>query len=236
MATKKTKPIEADVVELLDRHTLAETNLFHKEALLREAETRRVAIDGALQNIVLDRKLIEAELEKAKDWRNGFFMFSDTVTQSSCEMFGEALRMWGRMKPGDPIIITLNTPGGEIVSGFGLIDEINRLRSQGHHITIRVRGQAASMGFVILQAADRREMGPSSYLMVHRSSGWSAGEAYRIEDDVETMRMFETKIIEIAAGRSGKSQKYFKDLFAQRKDIWFNAENALKHNLVDAIV
>ncbi len=64
----------------------------------------------------------------------------------------------------EPITIIMNNPGGDWFHGMAIYDAIKGCQS---HITIKVYGMAMSMGAVILQAADKRVMMPSSKFMMH---------------------------------------------------------------------
>lgn len=145
------------------------------------------------------------------------------------------LRLYERLSPAKPIKIELNSPGGNITEGFHLYDELQRLRAAGHHLTIRVRGEAASMASVILQAADVREVGPNAWVMLHQSSGGAEGKSSDIADAAEYMKRLEHQMCSIYAKRSGKTIKVFKEWLERRKDIWLNAQQAVDMGVADAI-
>lgn len=68
----------------------------------------------------------------------------------------------------NPVTILLNCPGGDEVQGMAIFDLI---KASPCHVTIRVVGEACSMGAVILQAADHREAMPHSVIMHHTGEG-----------------------------------------------------------------
>lgn len=63
-----------------------------------------------------------------------------------------------------PITIQLNCNGGNYVDGMAIYDAIRECKN---HITIKVYGQASSMGSIILQAGDTRIMAPNSIMVLH---------------------------------------------------------------------
>ena len=63
-----------------------------------------------------------------------------------------------------PIIILMNNPGGDVDHGMAIYDSIAACKN---HVTIKVRGNAMSMGGYILQAANKRIMSPNSNFMFH---------------------------------------------------------------------
>lgn len=73
-----------------------------------------------------------------------------------------------------PILIIMNNPGGDWYHGMAIYDAI---KSSPCDCTIRVYGHAMSMGSIILQAADHREMMPNSRFMIHYGYDGKAGHA-----------------------------------------------------------
>jgi ATP-dependent Clp protease protease subunit len=63
-----------------------------------------------------------------------------------------------------PIVIQLNCPGGDYTEGMAIYDAIMECKN---HVTIKVYGQASSMGSIILQAGDVRIMSPNSTMLLH---------------------------------------------------------------------
>lgn len=68
----------------------------------------------------------------------------------------------------DPIIIIMNTGGGDVAHGMAIFD---RIRQSKCHITMIVYGYAQSMGSIILQAADERVLAPNARIMFHLGEG-----------------------------------------------------------------
>ena len=74
----------------------------------------------------------------------------------------------------EPIKIIMNNCGGNVADGMAIYDRIRESRCE---ITIKVYGQAMSMGSVILQAADIRQMSVNSKQMIHYGSVSIQGDA-----------------------------------------------------------
>lgn len=64
----------------------------------------------------------------------------------------------------NPITIIMNNPGGDVTHGMAIYDAIKACKN---FVTIKVKGNACSMGGYILQAADERIMTPNSVFMFH---------------------------------------------------------------------
>lgn len=137
-----------------------------------------------------------------------------------------------KSKPGLTLII--NSPGGSVFEGWRLFDELRAASLAGHRITTKVRGMAASMAAVLVQAGDERVIGPESYLMVHEPSSMAWGKAFEVKEQALLLERLNDQIAEKFASRSGKTKVEMKKLF-ERTDAWFNAEQCIKHGFADKI-
>lgn len=66
-----------------------------------------------------------------------------------------------------PITIVINSPGGEVISGNGFINDMHLARANGIEINCYVLDMAASMAFQILTQCSNRYALRSSYLLWH---------------------------------------------------------------------
>jgi ATP-dependent protease ClpP protease subunit len=82
------------------------------------------------------------------------------------EKFIKALHILDSVGPnGDkPINVVMNHSGGSVYEGMAIYDAITNAKN---HITVKVFGHAASMGAIILQAADDRLLSENAILMIH---------------------------------------------------------------------
>ncbi|MCK9382910.1 MAG: ATP-dependent Clp protease proteolytic subunit [Sulfuritalea sp.] len=223
MSTEKTKhPSPADQADI------AAAAASHAEA----AHSTLTAERQRLDNI---RLLDKVRLEMANDFDNGYIRLCDTIDDASTGQMTSLFRLFGRLHPKKPLTIELHSPGGHITFGFQMLDELGELRSKGHHVTIKVRGMAASMAGVLLQGADVRVMGANSFLMIHAGGFGSQGKTFEVEDELEFMKKLTGRICDVFSERSHRSKKYFLDLLDKRKDIYYSAEEAVKLGLADRI-
>jgi ATP-dependent Clp protease protease subunit len=139
-----------------------------------------------------------------------------------------------RMNPGASLTIIINTPGGSIVDGNALIDFLREKSKEGHHVTTKVVGQAASMGAIILQAGDKRVMTSRSILLLHEPSTQVMGTASNMKDEQALLDMFVCQMCRDLAKRSHLDEDALLKMF-ERRDRWFDATEALDVGLVDTI-
>ncbi|MEM4379579.1 MAG: ATP-dependent Clp protease proteolytic subunit [Thermoplasmatales archaeon] len=91
----------------------------------------------------------------------------------------------------DPITVILNTQGGSCVEGYVIYDVIRAAKNC--HVTVKVVGQASSMGCIILQAGDERILTPNCSIMFHAGTG-GVGDYNPYE--VENSAMYDKKFME----------------------------------------
>ena len=130
---------------------------------------------------------------------------------------------------GRPVVMRLNTPGGSVDTGLAIY---NSLKAHRGGLTIIVE-LAASMGSLILQAADRRVMTPSGMVMLHAPWAVAAGDARELERRAAMLRKYGERLIPIYAARSGKSEEAIRAMFME--EHWFNAGEAVANGFADEI-
>ncbi|AID58937.1 ClpP-like protease [Mycobacterium phage Gaia] len=216
------------------------------EKLKAEAETRLTlaeAEEKEHQAIIqaLSRKR-EERLERwtdAADIYNRVYYFNTEVSVKSVDAMLGTLHSWHRMDPNADWDIIINSPGGSVVEGMALFDTLSSysLRGDGtHKITITVRGYAASMAAIILQAADVRRVGKESYIMIHEGSIGAVGSAAEVRDTMKWVEKMSSRIASIFVERSGgkTTLKQYK-AGCDRADWWLDSDEALKRGFVDEI-
>jgi ATP-dependent Clp protease protease subunit len=132
------------------------------------------------------------------------------------------------------IRVIMNSPGGYVSDGFAIYDSI---RSSASPVDIEVLGQASSMAAVILQAGRYRLLHPNALFLMHEGSidlgpvSPRAQQAWAEWDKAEIKRRYE-----IFAYRSGKSPKFWEERCKETHDAIFDAQEAVKLGLADAVM
>lgn len=206
------------------------------EAALLAVQARREELEISIKEIDLRAKTESEQIKTKGDFRSGHFTFCDGVSSSSVDYLLTNLRRFSRLNPKAPITIEIQSPGGSIIDGFRLYDEIVRIKREGgHFVTFIARGHIASMAVPIFQAADHRIIGPSCFVMIHRAAFGAVGKAYDIEDQVEFVQRLEARIVDILVERGTKDRQFYADLFSQRRDAWYSAAEAIELGLGDEV-
>jgi ATP-dependent Clp protease protease subunit len=132
-----------------------------------------------------------------------------------------------------PIYMYINSPGGSISDGLGIIDTMHYIKPEVHTICI---GVAASMGAVILSqgAKGKRFSLPSSEIMIHQASSGVEGQASNMVIAAEHVIKMQNKLYKLLSDSTGKSvAQVEKDA---DRDYWMDAEAAKEYGLIDQII
>lgn len=165
--------------------------------------------------------------------------FACPVEGKSVDKALQQLAVWHRQDPECDMTITIHSEGGSALDGIHLFDQLwaYSLRGGGtHQITVKVKGYAASMAAILVQAADVRVIGPQSWMMIHKVSAGTSGRVTEMMNTVKFLEHMCDRIAKVFVERSGG--KISADTFAEKwehTDWWLNAEQALEYGFVDRI-
>ena len=134
------------------------------------------------------------------------------------------------LEPGKEIQLIINSPGGQVTSGFAIYDTMNSITSP---ISTICAGLAASMGSIILSAGEkgRRFILPHARVMIHQPSGGAGGPAADIEIQMDEIIKVKKLGAEILANNCDQTvDKIMKDF---NRDYWMSADESVEYGIVD---
>ena len=136
--------------------------------------------------------------------------------------------------PEAPVTVFINSPGGEMFSGYAIFDT---LRFVSCPVTTIVTGFAASMGSILSLAADkgRRFAMPQAKILIHQPllMGYQGRAA---DCEIQAREILKTRehLINLYCEYTGRDYDEIKQ--AIDRDNWFTAEEALDFGLLDKVV
>ena len=131
------------------------------------------------------------------------------------------------------IYMYINSPGGVITSGFGILDTMNYIKPD---ISTICMGQAASMAAVLLSCGTKgkRMILENSRIMIHQPLGGVSGQATDIEIHTKEILYLRHKLNTILSKNTGQSiETIEKDT---NRDNFMSSKVALEYGLVDEII
>lgn len=171
---------------------------------------------------------------QVKPGRIRHLYINDVIAGEMVDKWIDALNHWEKRDPGEPIEITINSPGGSVLDGLALYDTILRLRRKGHHVTTRGTGMIASMATILMQAGDTRILDANSWFMVHEVSARTGGTVSEMEDQAAFVKRLNERLYDILAERSTLTKRQILNR-TKKKDDWMSAEEALGLGFADAV-
>lgn len=135
--------------------------------------------------------------------------------------------------PKKDIFMYVNSPGGSVSAGLGIVDTMNHIKPDVATVCV---GLAASMGSIILSqgAKGKRSILPNAEVMIHQPWGGTQGQATDIEITARHILRTRETLNKMLAKASGKTLvQVEKDT---DRDFFMTAEEAKKYGLVDTIL
>jgi ATP-dependent Clp protease protease subunit len=138
-------------------------------------------------------------------------------------------------KPGAPINLFLNSPGGEVNSGFAIYDTIRFIKSD---VRIINTGLCASIATIINIGAKKKNRLslPNCKFLIHQPliPGQIYGQASDIEIHAREILKTRQKINELLSKECGQPlERVEKDT---TRDYWMNAGEALEYGLINKVI
>lgn len=135
--------------------------------------------------------------------------------------------------PKKDIFLYINSPGGSVTSGLGIVDTMNHIKPDVATVCV---GLAASMGSIILSqgAKGKRSVLPNAEVMIHQPWGGAQGQASDIEITARHILKTRETLNKMLAKATGKPLSQIeKDT---DRDFFMDAEESKKYGIVDTIL
>lgn len=160
-------------------------------------------------------------------------MLSDEVNQVTASLVTAQLLFLEAEDPEKDIQLYINSPGGEVSSGFMIYDTIRYIHPDVQTICM---GMAASMGAFLLAAGTKgkRFALPNAEVMIHQPLGGAQGQASDISIEAEHILRLKKHMNEILSENTGRPlEEIERDT---DRNHWLTAEEAKAYGLIDAIM
>ena len=135
--------------------------------------------------------------------------------------------------PDKDVSIYINSPGGSVTAGLGILDTMNYIKPDVATICM---GQASSMGAVLLSGGKKgkRSALPNSRLMVHQPWAGMQGTASDIQIHAQELLAMKERLNKILADQTGQTIKKITD--DTDRDFFMTVEEAKKYGLIDRVL
>ena len=197
----------------------------------------------------LDDSLVPYVIEQTSRGERSFDIFSrllkdriiflsEDVNPTSASLIVAQLLFLESEDPDKEISLYINSPGGSVTDGLGIIDTMNYIKCPVTTICI---GMAASMGALLLTSGTKgkRFATPNAEILIHQplisgQGGGISGQTTEIKIQADQMLKTRERINKIISATTGKPiEQVEKDT---ERDHYLTAEEALEYGLIDGIM
>lgn len=155
----------------------------------------------------------------------GYDFFFDTGI--GAEMIAQQLEQAG----GEDVTVWVNSPGGDVITASAIY---TALRAYKGNVTVQVEGLAASAASVICMAADKLLMSPAAYMMIHRASTMTAGNAGDMEEAQKQLHAIDEGIVDVYHARTHLSRNKIREMM--EAETFINATEAVRLGFADGLM
>lgn len=157
----------------------------------------------------------------------------EPVTRDSANLVIAQLLHLESQDPDKDISLYIDSPGGDVYAGLGILDTMNFIKPDVSTICV---GMAASMGAVLLAAGakGKRLVLPNSMVMIHQPSSGVQGQQTDIQIVADETKWIRQRINELLSDYTGQPiEKVNADT---ERDNYLRAQEACDYGLVDRVI
>ena len=157
----------------------------------------------------------------------------EPVTRDSANLVIAQLLHLESQDPDKDISLYIDSPGGDVYAGLGILDTMNFIKPDVSTICV---GMAASMSAVLLAAGakGKRLALPNSMVMIHQPSSGVQGQQTDIQIVADETKWIRQHINELLSDYTG--QPIEKINVDTERDNYFRAQEACDYGLVDRVI
>ncbi len=166
----------------------------------------------------------------------GYYWWDDTAVSA-----GSVIEELRGLNPSQ-ITVRINSYGGSVSDGIAIYNELRRHADEsGAQIVVEIGAVAISIASLIAAAGDVVRMPSNALQMLHAPWGslYVDGNAQQVREVAEefanVLEVYGKAMAPSYARKTGKPISEYEAMWADGKDHWFSAEEALAHGLIDEI-
>ena len=170
--------------------------------------------------------------------KDRIIFLGEDVNPTSASLIIAQLLFLESEDPDKEIFVYINSPGGSITDGMGIVDTMNYIKCPVSTICV---GLAASFGAVLLANGEKgkRFATPNSEILIHQpliggQGGGISGQATEIKIHADHMIRTREKLNKLLSEKTGQSIETIER--DTERDHYMTAQEALEYGLIDGIM
>jgi ATP-dependent Clp protease protease subunit len=159
--------------------------------------------------------------------------FGTEFCRETCNIVNAQLLFLESTDAGKDISIYVNSPGGSVYDGLGVIDTMNFISSP---VATICTGMAASMGAMLLVSGEKGKRASLKHgrIMIHQPLGGTSGQASDIEIEAREILKIKSELYDILSEKTGQpKEKIYQDA---DRNYWMIAQEALDYGMIDKVI
>lgn len=178
-----------------------------------------------------EAKPLDAETDVLLKTRT--ILLSGEINKDTADSTIKKLLLLEADNSNEPIWLYINSPGGEVDSGFAIYDMIRFVKPEVKILGIGLIASAAALIFVSVPFERRFALPHSSYL-IHQPLASMKGVASDVEIYADKLNRIKKEINKVIADATGKTEDEV--ALHTDRDYWLTADEAIKYGLVSKIL
>ncbi len=193
-------------------------------------------IEFEVEEILMKSGMVE-DIFYLKDLKQRKLFIATNISQETIEDAVRHIMQFNRedadipVAERKPIIIYVSSNGGDVDSGFELIDVITNSKTPVYTVNL---GYQYSMGFLIGLAGHKRYAMPNAKFLLHDGNNFIVDSGAKAQDRMEFNRKMETRIKEYIIAQSRLTAEEYESKY--RVEWYMFSDEAKEKGFVDYII
>ena len=193
-------------------------------------------VEVDFDKVLLDNGMVD-EMFYLKDLKQRKLFLNVDIEQLSVAEIAKHIMQFNKEDKGidinerQPILLYITSNGGEVDSGFELIDIIQSSKTPVYTINL---GYQYSMGFLIGLAGHKRFAMPNAKFLMHDGSNFVYNSGAKAQDQMEFQRKVEDRIKQYILCHSNLTNEEYDSKL--RVEWYLFADEAKKRGFIDYII
>ena len=165
--------------------------------------------------------------------KNRIIMLGTPINDQIANLIVAQLLYLAREDSSKPISMYINSPGGQVYSGFAIYDTMQQIECPISTVAV---GFTASFGTILLTAGTKgmRYALPNATIHMHQPLGGAQGQASDIEIQAREILRLRTSLNGILSKHTGQTPERIEE--DTDRDLYMSAAEAMKYGLVDEVL
>lgn len=157
----------------------------------------------------------------------------EEITRDSANLVIAQLLYLESQDPDKDISLYIDSPGGEVYAGLGILDTMNFIKPDVSTICV---GEACSMAAILLAAGTKgkRLALPNSMILIHQPSSGAQGQQTDIQIVADETKWIRNHMNELLSTYTGKSVEQINA--DTERDHYMRATEARDYGLIDRVI